>query len=197
MRPTVTLRIPQHGATLAPMSSLDLLLEMRRLKQVPRAGWLRVGVTRVESVADHSWGVAWLVLALLPQGLDRERALIYAVLHDAAEVRTGDITPYDGVSTEEKKWRELSAIEGLFGQAVPALERFWRDYLAQADEESRFVRQLDRLELALEALALAEQGEHDMEQFLLSAEEYVTDARLRPYLTEIRRRLEVHSRGTP
>lgn len=179
------------------MSSLDLLLEMRHLKRVPRAGWLRVGVTQVESVADHSWGVAWLVLALLPEGLDRERALTYAVLHDVAEVRTGDITPHDGVSAEEKKRRESSAIEALLGEAAPALQTLWRAYVAQADEESRFVRQLDRLELAIEALALAEQGEHAMEPFLVSAEGYVTDARLRAYLTEIRRRMETLPGDTP
>ncbi|MFZ9889060.1 MAG: HD domain-containing protein [Myxococcota bacterium] len=177
------------------MPSLDLLLELRHLKRVPRAGWLRVGATHVESVADHSWGVAWLVLVLLPEDLDRERALAYAVLHDVAEVRTGDITPYDGVSADEKKRRESLAMEGLLGQSVPALQDMWREYALQADEESRFVRQLDRLELALEALALAEEGEPGMEQFLISAEEYVTDPRLRTYLVEIRHRMESIGRG--
>src|SRR5262245_31586095 len=89
------------------MASLDLLLEALRLKALRRAGWVRVGVPApVESVADHSWGVAWLVLALLPEGLDRGKALAYAVLHDLPEVRTGDVTPMDRVPKEEKARRE-------------------------------------------------------------------------------------------
>ena len=40
------------------MSLRERLAEALLLKEVPRAGWARVGVPRPESVA-HSWGVAW------------------------------------------------------------------------------------------------------------------------------------------
>ena len=78
------------------------LIETMRLKELPRAGWVRVGVSQPESVAAHSWGVAWLVLTLCPTNLDRGRALAIAVLHDLAEVRVGDITPHDGIPSEDK-----------------------------------------------------------------------------------------------
>ncbi|PXF23697.1 MAG: phosphohydrolase, partial [Methanobacteriota archaeon] len=67
------------------------LLEALELKRLPRSGWLRVGVQDIESVAAHSWGAAWLVAALCPDGVDRGRALEMAVIHDLAEVRIGDI----------------------------------------------------------------------------------------------------------
>ena len=49
------------------------LLEALSLKDLARAGWVRAGVQHPESVAAHSWGVAWLVLALCPAELDRGR----------------------------------------------------------------------------------------------------------------------------
>ena len=70
---------------------------------MPRAGWLDRGVesAAVESVADHSYGVALLawVCAIERQAagaaIAPERVLSLALLHDLAEAETGDITPYD------------------------------------------------------------------------------------------------------
>ena len=45
---------------------LALLLDVLGLKALDRTGWVRRGVQSAESVAAHSWGVAWLVLALCP-----------------------------------------------------------------------------------------------------------------------------------
>jgi putative hydrolases of HD superfamily len=74
-----------------------------QLKSVPRTGWLDRGVPpiQVESVADHSLGVALLawVCALERRAegvaIDPERVLMLAMLHDLAEAETGDLPPYD------------------------------------------------------------------------------------------------------
>ncbi|DAC62024.1 MAG TPA: HD domain-containing protein, partial [Candidatus Poseidoniales archaeon] len=42
----------------------DSFLEVLGLKEVDRAGWKRSGLTNVESVADHSWGVAFLAIQI-------------------------------------------------------------------------------------------------------------------------------------
>ena len=49
------------------------LLEALALKELPRAGWVRERVQQPESVAAHSWGVAWLVLVLCPEHINREQ----------------------------------------------------------------------------------------------------------------------------
>ena len=92
---------------------IDTLLEAVALKRLARAGWRRVGIESPESVAAHTWGVAWLVLLLLPDELDREKALTYAILHDFPEVRTGDVTPHDGLTREAKLQREEQAMTAL------------------------------------------------------------------------------------
>ncbi len=74
-----------------------------KLKSVPRTGWLDRGVPllQVESVADHSLGVALLAWGCALQrraegvAIDPERVLMLAILHDLAEAKTGDVPPYD------------------------------------------------------------------------------------------------------
>lgn len=169
------------------MSLVDALLEAAALKGVTRAGWLRHGVPAPESVAAHSWGVAWLVTVLLPPGLDLGRALSYAVLHDLAEVRTGDITPHDGVSAGAKAVAEQAAMAALT-RALPAqVYATWLAYEAQADDEARFVRQLDRLDMAIQAVAYRQHG--DLREFLQSAAEVVVHPALVPLLDELSSRL--------
>ena len=74
-----------------------------KLKSVPRTGWLDRGVPplQVESVADHSLGVALLAWGCALQrraegeAIDPKRVLMLAILHDLAEAKTGDVPPYD------------------------------------------------------------------------------------------------------
>lgn len=144
-----------------------LLLEALGLKDVARSGWLRVGVERPESVAAHSWGMALLALALCPPELNLGRVLALAVLHDLPEVRVGDLTPYDGVSREEKARRELEAARALLGERPDLLE-IWAEYVENRSPEARFVHALDRLDMAFQALRYAAEGAPTAE-FLESA----------------------------
>ncbi len=159
------------------------LVEILRLKALDRAGWVRRGVPAPESVAAHSWGVAWLVLVLLPPELDRGKALAYAVIHDLAEVRVGDITPLDGVT--DKPAREVAAMAAICQDRRDLLE-IWQAYEAQADAEARFVRELDRLDMALQALAYHRAGNAGMSELVESAAKVVRHPMLRPLLAGIR-----------
>ncbi len=147
------------------------LLEALALKDLPRAGWVRAGVDQPESVAAHSWGVAWLVLVLCPEGVDRGRALAIAVAHDLAEVRCGDITPHDGVPAAEKQAREQTAMEALAadlpnGDEILAL---WREYEDGDTAEGRFVKACDKLDMALQAQSYSAAQGLDLEEFVESA----------------------------
>ena len=166
----------------------EALLTAYSLKATARAGWLRAGLEAPESVAAHSWGVSLLVLALLPPDLNRERALCYATLHDLAESIVGDITPHDGVSPSNKAHMEALAIAQLGDAGLPQhLATLWNQYEAQADEEARFVRQLDRLDMALQAVCYHEHA--DTTEFVVSAEAVVTHSSLVPIMRQIRARI--------
>ncbi|MDF2757844.1 MAG: domain containing 2, partial [Thermomicrobiales bacterium] len=92
-----------HLSAPAAQALFGLVQFAAKLKSVPRTGWLDRGLDahRVESVADHSFGVALLawVCALQRQAegtpIDPERVLQLAIIHDLAEAKTGDSTPYD------------------------------------------------------------------------------------------------------
>ena len=135
-------------------TTLDALLAGLPLKHVARAGWLRVGISRPESVAAHSWGICFLVLQLCPPELDRGRCLALATLHDLPEVEVGDLTPHDGVSKADKHAREDAAARDLLTHR-PDLLALVREYMAQDTPEARFVRELDKLDMALQALIYA------------------------------------------
>ena len=116
----------------------DSFLEILGLKEVDRAGWKRSGLTNVESVAGHSWGVAFLALQICPPNLDRLRLLEMAICHDVAEVRIGDITPHDGVPPEEKVRIETEAMLDL-AKGFPQGERMdmaFQSYVYQSRTEN-------------------------------------------------------------
>jgi putative hydrolase of HD superfamily len=165
---------------------VEALLEVLALKALPRTGWVRRGMAHPESVAAHSHGVTWLVLALLPEELDLRLALSYAVLHDLPECRVGDLTPSDGVSRQEKHQREEQAMAALCAPLPRGAEllALWQRYEQQTDEEARFVRQLDRLDMALQAVKYRDQI--DPSEFLESAASVIVHPRLVPLLSELR-----------
>ena len=77
---------------------ISVLLELQRLKRLDRTGWVLRGLPPgAESVAAHSYGVALTAMLLADEcaargaGVDAERVLRLALLHDLQETRTGDM----------------------------------------------------------------------------------------------------------
>jgi len=164
-----------------PIDTLrGVLLEGLKLKAVARAGWLRVGVERPESVAAHTWGLCWLVCALCPPELDRGVALAIATVHDLAEARVGDLTPFDRVDKAEKRRREADALRAMLAPlpAAAELEARWWDYELGRTPEGRWVKALDKLDMALQASIYADDGVETRE-FVDSALAALDDETLR------------------
>lgn len=147
----------------------DRLRSLLRLKEVHRTGWTRFEIPRerVESVADHSYGVALLAWFLCPPELDSTKVLEMALIHDLAEVVTGDITPSQGVPREVKTQAELSALAELT-HGLERAERalvLLREYQNQESHEARFLKMVDKLEMALQSLAYEDDFSIDLTEF--------------------------------
>jgi putative hydrolase of HD superfamily len=161
---------------------LQAYFESCQLKQLYRQGWLKRGVSRerCESVAEHSFGVAllalWLAGAYYP-GLDGEKVLSMALLHDFGEIYAGDIIPGDDISLQDKHAREeVSVIHVL--EKLPSPETYldlWQEFENGETPEARFVRQIDRLEMGLQAAVYKAQGQGAMEEFFASARQALVD----------------------
>jgi len=68
------------------------LFEMGQLKNLPRSGWLLLGITQPESVAEHSFRVAMVGLVLASiEGGDIGHVTALCLMHDAHETRIGDV----------------------------------------------------------------------------------------------------------
>ena len=170
----------------SPPADLDLLLSGLRLKHVPRAGWQRVGIHSPESVAAHSWGMGWLVLCLCRPPLDLARCLALATLHDLPEVVVGDITPHDGISKHDKHTLEARAAADLL-EDRPELLALVDEYAARHTPEARFVRDLDKLDMALQAWLYRDLA--DTREFVASALAGVESETVRDLVAALHTRL--------
>lgn len=163
----------------------EALLRLLSLKQVLRKGWTRhLPITQVESVADHSYGVALLAWLLCPEALDRQRVLELALIHDLAEVVTGDLTPSDGVPAEAKKQQERGALAELLScfTAQPRALELLEEYHREATAEARFVKAVDKLDMSLQSVAYQRCHEADLSEFRESARLRLEESGLREWV---------------
>lgn len=134
-----------------------------QLKSVRRAGWVsKVKAEDAESVADHTFSMCALVMLLSDMlGLDTQRAMKMAILHDLAESILGDYMPGD-VSAGQKILQEKKAMEsilsGLPRKTRSEYETIWLEFLENKTEVAKFVHRVDKLEMALQASVYAKQG---------------------------------------
>jgi len=152
---------------------LDLLLEAATLKRLPRTGWVMRGVPHAESVAEHSFGTALTALALADvlagEGLDLEKVLLMALLHDLAEVRLTDLPlPAVRLITQEVKSRaEAAVLAGLLAPLPTAgrLRALWQEFEEGASPEGRLVRDADKLEMMVQCLRYERAGSRGLDEF--------------------------------
>ncbi|EMC93322.1 hypothetical protein BAUCODRAFT_125194 [Baudoinia panamericana UAMH 10762] len=152
-------RRPEEGSS-TPLPFFHLI---ERLKTTKREGWRRFGINYGESISDHMYRMAIITMLCPPalaSRLDISRCTRMALIHDMAETLVGDITPVDGVSKVEKSRREAETMDYLCtnllsnvhkgsGQAQ-SMRDVWQEYEDSATEESKFVHDVDKLELLLQ-----------------------------------------------
>ena len=155
---------------------LPLTRDMREwlgLKSILRTGWVRAGVESPESVAAHSWGMSVLAMHLCPPELDRMRVLEMCLVHDLPEVEVGDLTPHDDTSSKSED--EHRAMKRLAPQWLDLFE----EYEAQNTEEAKFVKYLDKLDMALMARIYEDNQGIDLSEFIASAREVIGETNLK------------------
>lgn len=152
---------------------LDLYARLLTLKYLPRTGWLQRGQTNVESIAEHTFGVAMLALLIGDQvpRIDRGRLLAIALLHDMAEVLVGDL-PFSArrlFGQSAKHEAERQAMHELLNHLPPEQEQeyleLWTEYHNGGSREARLVKLIDRIEMLAQALAYERAGSQVMGEF--------------------------------
>lgn len=165
---------PGRAAEPGAAQAVDFLAILSKLKTTKRAGWLRHGVRQPESISDHMYRMT--IMALIGGGhggADYGRCMKIAAVHDIAEALVGDITPWDGVSKEEKARREAAAIDELCATlgscgAADELRELWLEYEAGATPEGKLVKDFDKVEMILQALEYEKSEGKDLGEFFAS-----------------------------
>ena len=172
---------------------VEAYFELNHLKQLYRQGWLThsdMAKEKCESVADHSFATAltayFIADEFFPE-LNVDKVLKLALIHDLGEVYAGDITPYMGVSKQEKTAKERNAVREIFSKLSKGKEylELWEEHEANSTPEAKFVKQVDGLEMALQASVYHHQGIKVRETFYEKAREKVSDPKLVKILDEL------------
>lgn len=142
---------------------------VRKLKDIKRSGWIERGVKNPESVSDHSFMVAILCLIMSKGGIDKNKAVKMALVHDLAESEVGDIMKRSHFNGElpagwegriltkvEKDEKEKNVIEKIISNLPKDVSReifdLWKEYEERKTKEALFVKDIDVLERVFQAL---------------------------------------------
>lgn len=154
-------------------SVLALLLHANQLKRVPRTGWMMRGVADVESVSDHTFGVAFvsLVLAqLMGCSVDIAKLLSMALLHDLPEAVLSDIPSpaLHHMPPGVKQMAEGEVLKTLV-EELPQQEKWqawWREFEERTTVEAKIVHDADRIEMLIQAFVYQQTtGNRWLEEF--------------------------------
>lgn len=163
------------------------------LKDLKRAGWVdKISMSDGESVADHSYSAAVIGMVLSDaMGLDSERVIKMALLHDLAESRIGDIIPGSMPDDEKYRIENLAFVDiaGLLPEGIRSeYVSIWDEFCAGDTHEARLVRQADKIDMALQAVTYARTKRatrDDVSVFVGAADAAVTDNIARNLLSDI------------
>ncbi|MFB6145365.1 MAG: HD domain-containing protein [Candidatus Nanohaloarchaea archaeon] len=149
------------------MDELEILLQLLELKDEKRTGWQLRNIDDPESVADHSWSTAFLCLLHgKKEDVDVDKAVKIALVHDIGEAETGDIAhravdAEQEMDSEDKQVMERKAVQKLSHPLDTDIEQLWKEYEERRSEESKFVKDMDMIDLCLQALKYEKQARYD------------------------------------
>jgi putative hydrolase of HD superfamily len=110
-----------------------------------------------------------------------------ALIHDLSEVVVGDLTPSEKAKADKNN--EEDAMKGLLAFLPKEVRgkyiKIWHEYTSNRTVEARAVRQLEKLEMALQAREYGEKGmpKEALEVFIKSAEKSVQSPAIRAVFT--------------
>ncbi len=134
------------------------------LKNVIRTGWKDWNVQRerIESVAEHIFGVQMLAIAMKSEyqyDVDILKVIFMLAIHELGETIIGDLTQFQ-IAKEDKEKIEHEAVHKILHSLLDGnqIEELFLEFDAHKTKEAMFAYQCDKLECDLQCKLYDEEG---------------------------------------
>ena len=145
-------------------SVINYYVICNRIKNVIRTGWKNWNVQRerIESVAEHIFGVQMLAIAMKSEyqyDVDIMKVIFMLAVHELGETVIGDLTQFQ-ISKDEKEKLEHQAVNKILSGLLDGnqIEQLFLEFDAHNTKESIFAYQCDKLECDLQSKLYDEEG---------------------------------------
>ena len=135
-----------------------------KLKNVIRTGWKNWNVNkeRIESVAEHVYGVQMLAIAMKQEyeyDIDLNKVLFMLAIHELGETVIGDLTQFQ-IDPKSKEKIEHEAVHNILKDILDGekIEELFLEFDAHETKESKFAYQCDKLECDIQCKLYDEEG---------------------------------------
>lgn len=143
---------------------VDYYVICNKLKNIIRTGWKSWNVKRdrLESVAEHIYGVQMLALAMKSEykyDIDIMKVILMLAIHELGETVIGDLTMFQ-ISKEEKEKIEHDAVSKILSGLLDGKEikKLFFEFDEGKTKEAKFAYQCDKLEADLQCKLYGEEG---------------------------------------
>ena len=144
---------------------LTYYLICNKLKSTIRTGWQdwHVSKRRIESVAEHVYGVQMLAIAMHSEyeyaDVDIRKVILMLAIHELGETVIGDLTPFQ-ISKEEKERIEHEAVHIILKGLLNGkqIEKLFLEFDAHETKEAKFAYMCDKLECDLQCKLYDQEG---------------------------------------
>lgn len=143
---------------------LNYYVLCNKLKNTVRTGWIDWNVQRerVESVAEHIFGVQMLALAMKSEyqyEIDIMKVIYMLAIHELGETIIDDLTQFQ-ISKEAKEKIEHKAVHNILSSMIDGkqIEKLFLEFDANETPEAKFAYQCDKLECDIQSKLYDQEG---------------------------------------
>lgn len=172
---------------------LDFFKTVGKSKRLPRTGWVREKIKNPESAAEHSFRVGVFTMMLADRlAVNKDKLMKMALIHDLGVAITGDIVwvrwgVVDLKAREKKEREEIKGVVSLFSDIEGGREyiKIFEEMILRSSKEAKIFWQIDKLEMALQALEYEQEQGKNLDEFFATADLYIKHPILREMFEEM------------
>lgn len=171
------------------LKTITYFSEIYDLKKIKRSGWAKINAEG-ESIADHIALTAQIAFILaMMEGLENpEKCAAIAIFHDNDEPRLGDIHPIaDRYLKKDEAIQQVltDQLDNLPKKIAETVSALMKEKKEAKTPEAIIAEDADRLEAALHAKILMEQGRQEAREWIKRAKNLLRTESAKKILAEV------------